>query len=135
AGSASATGAARGPLTGLAVTARTELENPAYGAFGAGRARAALELGGVGSAGPRGQLRLELTDAQVHAYRRRTVAAAVDWQRAAGADRTSLTVTAAGDEGAADRLAATPTPPGPTATPRTPAPRGTPPGRPPWRLA
>ena len=134
AGSASATGAARGPLTGLAVTARTELENPAYGAFGAGRARAALELGGVGSAGPRGQLRLELTDAQVHAYQRRTVAAAVDWQRAAGADRTSLTVTAAGDEGAADRLAATLTRAGSTATIAIQELVGTPSGGPPWRL-
>ncbi|TMB00651.1 MAG: hypothetical protein E6J70_09960 [Deltaproteobacteria bacterium] len=134
AGSASATGAARGPFTGLAVTARTELENPAYGAFGAGRARAALELGDLGSAGPHGRLRLELTDARVHAYRRRTVAAAVDWQCAATADRASLTVSAAGDEGAADRLAATLTRAGSTATVAIQELAATPPGGPPWRL-
>ena len=66
----------RSAFIASAVTARADLEDLAYGAFGAGRARAALELGGVGAAEPRGQLRLELTDARVHAYRRRTVTAA-----------------------------------------------------------
>jgi len=134
AGSARATGTARGPLTALAVTARADLEDLAYGAFGAGRARAALELGGVGAAEPRGQLRLELTDARVHAYRRRTVTAAGDWQRVAGADRAGLMVTAAGDEGTADRLAATLTRAGSTRTVTVEELVGTPPEGPPWRL-
>jgi len=135
AGSASVTGTARGPLTALVVTVSAELENPAYATFSARRASAAVDLGGIGGAEPRGHVRLALSEAQIQGYRRRTVEGTVDWQRARETDRAKLALTAAPDEGEADRLAATLTRAGTTATIALEELVGTPPEGRTWRLA
>ena len=133
-GAATFDATARGPLTAVAVEASTDVQAPAYGAVNAGHARARVEATGLGGTRPSGTVRIAVTEAQVRAYRRHTIDASLDWERADGADRARVDATATGDEGPPDRLAATLARSGETTTVALRELLATPPGGVPWHL-
>ena len=116
------------------MAASTDVQAPAYGAVNAGHARARVEATGLGGTQPSGTVRIAVTEAQVRAYRRHTIDASLEWQRADGADRARVDATATGDEGPPDRLAATLARSSETTTVALRELLATPPGGVPWRL-